>query len=211
MRTPSKLLAATAAAATACALAAPTSASAWATGSKPGTEPSTRITLTISGCDGCTFGVWNTTAAGTAEHPLTTVRIRNGAATFRVPTALTKGLALDWADPRGRYEYPGAVPAVSMALPQFSAGSAVSAPQARRATRAYYCWAGTRAGSYTIGLRLTTFRTADHDGEHLVTGAAIWASPTLQGYGSVRRLEKGPSGEPPISGLGHQDAPYCGG
>ncbi|NHC14702.1 hypothetical protein [Motilibacter deserti] len=195
-----KLLAVAAGAVAAAALAAPAHAA----------TPTTTVTLSIRGCDGCTFGVWNTTEAGTSDRPLRTVTVRNGTASFRVPTALTKGLALDWRDPKGRYQLPGAVPAVSMALPQHAPGTVVSEPRARAATRAYYCWAGTRARTYTIRLGLTTFRTESYEGDRMVTGAAIWASPTLKGYGTARTLEKGPQGEPPISGLGHQDAPYCG-
>ncbi|NHC43904.1 hypothetical protein [Motilibacter aurantiacus] len=200
MRTHIRLLGLPAVVLAAAALAAPAHAA----------QPSTTITLTVQDCEGCTFGVWNTTPAGTADRPLRTVTIRNGKAAFRIRTAQTKGLALDWDDPRRRYQLPGAVPAVSMALPQHRPGSAVSEAQARRATRAHYCWAGTKAAAHTIALKLTTFRTKDYYGEGWVTGAAIWASPTLRGHGTVRRLEKGPEGEPPISGMGHQDAPYCG-
>lgn len=194
---------------TACLAALPVLAPA--TASAASATPSTTVTLKVSGCDGCTIAVYNTTSARfrNTGKPQAKSKVRSGRATFVVPTALTRGLAFTLAD-SGPYTSVGYHPDVALDLKGRAAGKSVSTARAKDATAARRCWAGTTKSAVTITVHSFTFRVKDYtQGNKLVTSIALWASPDLKGYGKATRLEPHNKVYPGVAQLGNQGAPNC--
>lgn len=108
----------------------------------------TTITMTVSGCEGCTIrpGTLQSDTATPYNGPVT--KVKNGVATFTVPTAMTVGMtfALDasWnpainAEPLIAFQYKGLKP-----------GSVPTKAAAKASKFASPCWSGTSQSTITL-------------------------------------------------------------
>jgi len=108
----------------------------------------TTITLSVTGCEGCTIrpGTLQSDTATPYNGPVT--KVKNGVATFTVPTAMTVGMtfALDatWkpainAEPLIAFQYKGLKP-----------GSVPTKALAKVSKFASPCWSGTSQTSVTL-------------------------------------------------------------
>jgi hypothetical protein len=105
----------------------------------------------------------------------------------------------------------GAHPDIALDVAGIHAGRWVSSKQAREATGARRCWAGTKSSlAVTIPISAFTYQVKDYtQGNKTVTSIALWASPDLKGFGKVTPFDSEQRGYPGVAQLANQDAPYC--
>ena len=110
----------------------------------------TTITMRVSGCEGCTIIPATTPADSTEIYNGPRTKVKNGFASFVVPTAMTTGMyfAIEaaWkseinAEPLIVFQYKGA-----------TAGGTVSKADAKSYKKASPCWSGTSASTAEIAV-----------------------------------------------------------
>lgn len=108
----------------------------------------TRITLEVDGCDGCTVqAVQNRSGRVTYWGP--TEEVLGGRVSFRVPTARTQDMALLVHAPFDDYAQDGIPMVVVTAFRAKAVGEAVAEGFADRRRKASGCWAGTNKAEVT--------------------------------------------------------------
>ena len=165
-------------------------------------SPTTTITLKVTGCEGCTIGVQRAITGGnpskiTPAKPTfwegTSVKVKSGVATLKVPTANTSGMSFTITAPweSGTNFVSNIV--LGSALP---AGSTVTSSQQAATTKATACWAGTAKTDVTIKVQVAKASLGGG-----ATAASAWATPTVATVGALADTTKGT--------LGNQEAYYC--
>jgi hypothetical protein len=163
--------------------------------------PTTVVTIHASGCEGCEI---------TAQSGLTSdyedvwqskpVAVADGVATFRVPTARSRGLSLTVRAPWERRL--GYVTVVAMRYAGARAGDTIGYGDARDERRASACWAGTTDPSFDLTIR-TRKVLVDGVGRGKVPGTLAWARTTPEWLAPMRRVYDGV--------MGGQDMDFCEG
>ncbi len=157
-----------AAALTLSALAAPATAEV---------APTTRLTLEMPGCDGCTVGVASYLDTGTDVPDVWSAKprkVKDGSVTFAVPTDRTAGLSVTLRAPwEGATGY---VTNVALRYKGQQPGDKVGFTAARGSTRASGCWAGTSGDAATIKVVVRKVQVDGNGGK--VTGTLAFAKVT---------------------------------
>lgn len=170
----------------------------------------TTVTLTFTDCSGCKIAAYNTKSAQFKKtgKPVDTARVHKGKAVFQIPGG-TRGLAFTLLT-AGKYTMVGAHPDIALDIAGIHAGRTVTAKQAREATGARRCWAGSNSTAVTIPISSFTYQVRDYTDDHkLVTSIALWASVDQKGVGKVTPFDSELRGYPGVAQLANQDAPYC--
>ena len=172
-----------------------------ATGPAHAAAPTTTITLKVTGCEGCTIGVQRAITGGnpskiTPAKPTywegTSVKIKSGVATLKVPTANTSGMSFTITAPWESANFVSNI-VLGSARP---AGSTVTSSQQAATAKATACWAGTAKTAVTIKVQVAKASLGEG-----ATAASAWATPTLATVGALADTTKGT--------LGNQEAYYC--
>jgi hypothetical protein len=172
----------------------------------PAAATRTSLTLLVHGCNGCT--VQPVRAGDTATTPVWRGRkkkVENGSVHWTVSMRHTVGMSFDINDP-GAVNV-GAVPDIVVAYRGIAVGDLVPAGVARHKKRANGCWAGTRAPSITLRVRVERFRTTSAYPPP-VTGYSI--RPYFVRTRPHLRLASGAEyGRTFHGAIGNQDAYFC--
>jgi hypothetical protein len=168
-------------------------------------ETPVRVTLVVPKCEGCT-AIFHSSVAPREEITEFRVPVKGGRATLAVPRWRTVGMSFSVSAPPEMKWGGNAIPVVRLGFegrPLFprdsvKPGTRLSWAQVKpRLGRSNHCWAGTRASSVTIPLRVKFVREPEPFPGKWPT---YWASPTVRTYHNDAN-SKGLSG--------HQDMPYC--
>jgi hypothetical protein len=163
----------------------------------------TTLTFTVPDCDGCTLqldqGLRDDSAkSGVRFWESRERRIRDGEATFTVPSRRTRGMSVLVRAPWEGHT--GYVTTVAFRYAGFDVGEDVSFPEARRQRRASACWEGTRRDAVTIPLTVRKVRVEGVRRE--VTGSIAYVDTTQSWLDPMRRVWHGV--------MGSQDLNVCG-
>lgn len=151
----------------------------------------TRITLTVRGCEGCVIQAFGgTLRADGSPWQSEKTPVRKGRVTLTVPTKQTKGMLFEINTADGSAAGIDAVPDIVMSYEGIPAGSRVTPAQAKRATAAVACWAGTKDSAATLNVRVTRF-TATGTMDEPVTTLRAWTSPSQAGRGEFQKTGNG--------------------
>ena len=168
-------------------------------GSASASEPTTRLTIHITGCSTCHVKLVQA-GAHTYWHSRSKYVGSNDIVTFVVPTRRTHGMSFEVYAP-----WEGFTDSNLNVATRYRAqdpGQHWTATQAKHAKRAFGCWAGTQKRHATLHFKVARFTfTSEIDGTHLETGAVAWASPGLHVRGASAPAWHGR--------IGNQDAFYC--
>ncbi len=149
----------------------------------------TVVRVVIAGCPpGCTISAQN--ESGDIERLSVTARVRDGRATLRVPTALTRGMFFTVTDRAGDQGGEG-VSAVVLRYASAPVGRVVSDREARTSRNGQICWAGTRSTDVTFRMRAQRFPNNDARGYDAVR---VWASPAVHSIGEMQLTAQGAVG-----------------
>lgn len=159
----------------------PTSPSSSAT---PSTSPSapavrTRVTLVVTGCEGCrVVAERDGTRAAPLDRPTQIwATVKHGVATVVMPTSWTRGTHFGVAcTAPGACQAP-ASPVVALRYAGVPLGAELTWAQAQHHGSASACWAGTTRA--TARLVLTVRLTTTHAGMATVPWVVAWASPQV--------------------------------
>lgn len=168
-------------------------------------DPTTTITLRVTGCEGCVF--LGATVGGTEQDPTyynaPKAKVRNGVATVTVPTSQTRGMVFGidapWkvminAQPTLVFQYQGQEP-----------GERTTPAQARASKRASICWAGTTEPTVELRIRVVrvTMPAFDPDRPPSTTKVPMaWVVPTQAALTPFLKTYRGV--------IGVQDGVLCG-
>jgi hypothetical protein len=161
----------------------------------------TRITLTVRGCEGCVIQAFGgkLRADGSpwesAKSP-----VSDGRVVLTVPTRQTRGMLFEINTADGSAAGIDAMPDIVMSYDGIAVGSRVTPTQAKRATKAVSCWAGTKEAAVTLGVRVTRFKAMGTMNESVTTLRA-WASPSQPGRGEMQPAPRGQAAD--------QNPGYC--
>ena len=175
------------------ALAAPGSERPVALGS------TTVLTVLAPRCAGCSITAHSAVTSSAMDVWSRTVTVRDGVATFRVPTGRTPGLSLGLATPWEGLQ--GYVTKVAIRYGEVETGDRVGFALARTQRRATACWAGTTGAAATLGLGIRRVRVRGLAGE--VDGTIAWVRTTPEWLPPMDRAPKGV--------LGADSLDYCQG
>lgn len=166
---------------------------------------STTITMSVTGCEGCVITPARTPADSTDVYNGPKATVRNGVATFVVPTAQTSGMyfSIDTDKPTQI----NAVPLIVFQYKGAAPGTTVTKAQGRAYKRASPCWTGTTAAtaaiSVTVARVLMPAFVPGKPNSHKKTAVPMaWVVPTLSAPAPFWPLVKGV--------LATQDSVACG-
>ncbi len=119
---------------------------------------------------------------------LASVRVRNGRAEVRVPTAVTHGLLFLVADAAGHAAGEGEV-GVALRYAGFAVGRTVTNRESDRARLGADCWAGTTRADVTFRLQAEVFSSVvnGYKGDSM----RVWASPGVRTFGPMTQTFRG--------------------
>jgi hypothetical protein len=162
------------------------------------TRPHTRLTLAVTGCDGCRLrlvqaidgrpGVWQSGGR----------TVRHGSVAWTVPTSRTHGLSITVLAPWDGGA--GYVPTVAFRYAGEHVGDRVTDAVAATERRVSACWAGTASSTARIAVTVVHARSTNPPGHPIRTPRAF-TTVTQPWDGPMYRVWHGMSGT--------QDATYC--
>lgn len=158
----------------------------------------TTITMTVSGCEGCTITPVQAITGSTAVYTGTPVKVTGGQAAFVVPTSKTAGMSFNL-----EATWPVDINAIPVIVTQYKgirAGQAVTRPQALAARRATACWAGTASSAVSLQVKVGRVTMPGFPSGRATVPLA-WFVPTAAATGGFSRAYKGT--------IAQQDAWYC--
>ena len=136
--------------------------------------PTTRLTLQVPDCDGCTIGVASYLQGSMDVWSAESRKVKDGSVTFAVPTDRTAGLSITVRAPwEGATGY---VTNVALRYQGQQPGDKVGFTAARASTRASGCWAGTTEDAVTIKVKVRRVQVEGYGGK--VPGTLAWAPVT---------------------------------
>jgi hypothetical protein len=159
----------------------------------------TVLTVQAPRCAGCKITAHSALTSAPRDVWSQTVVVRDGVATFRVPTGHTRGLSLSLSTPWEGLQ--GYVTKVAMRYGDAQTGDRMGFARARTQQQATACWAGTTASRATLALGIREVRVKGLIGE--VNGTIAWARTTPEWLAPMRATTKGV--------LGAQSVDYCEG
>ena len=150
--------------------------------SAPVAKQTTKIVVKVKHCDGCRVRLANHNFAAVVNVvDFGEKKVRRGKVAFRVPRPYVEGFVFSVRDPRAtgaNYE--------EIAVVRYAGkktGKKVSAKAARRAKRAYPCWAGSSKRKVTLHLTVDRFTGKAIDGRK-ATFLRAYFSPGLRPFGA---------------------------
>jgi hypothetical protein len=161
----------------------------------------TRITLTVRGCEGCVVQAFGGTLRAdgspweSAKSP-----VSDGRVVLKVPTRQTRGMLFQINTADGSAAGIDAMPDIVMSYDGIAVGSRVTPTQAKRATKAVSCWAGTNEAAVTLDVRVIRFKAMGTMNE-TVTTLRAWTSPSQPGRGELQPAPRGQASD--------QNPGYC--
>jgi hypothetical protein len=166
-------------------------------------EDMTTVTITVTGCEGCTISSWLpvVTADG---GPSDKAKVRNGVATLQIPTANTQGTSFQ-IDPV-EDPYMDAVTLIVFQYKGAQPGERISKAQAMTYRRGSACWAGTAEATAQFRVRVRSvwgpaFDPMAKNPPKRALQPLAWVVPTQQSAAPYWPLFKG--------ALQAQDTPVC--
>ncbi|GAA1948720.1 hypothetical protein GCM10009798_04880 [Nocardioides panacihumi] len=160
------------------------------------TPSRTRLVIRVDGCSSCTLNLARAFSGTNIYWRSRGKKVgSDGKVVFYVPTKRTRGLSFELAVPW--QDFTDAVLNVVTRDVGQAAGESWSAGQAKAATHAFGCWAGTNRETARLHFHVAEF--AFNDGKS--TGAVAWASPGLKSLKPEVRTWHG--------SLGNQEIFYC--
>lgn len=167
------------------------------------TGPTTTVTFTVVGCEGCTISSWLpvVTADG---GPSDKAKVRNGVATLQIPTANTQGTSFQ-IDPV-KDPYMDAVTLIVFQYKGAEPGKAVTKAEAMTYRRGSACWAGTSEATAELRVRVRSvwgpaFDPGAKNAPTRTLQPIAWVVPTQPSAAPYWPLFKG--------ALQAQDTPVC--
>ncbi|MDP1877298.1 MAG: hypothetical protein Q8M17_07070 [Actinomycetota bacterium] len=167
-------------------------------GAPSAAEPMTTITMTVSGCEGCTITPVQAITGATAVYTGSPVKVTGGQAAFVVPTSNTAGMSFNL-----EATWPVDINAIPVIVTQYKgipAGQAVTRTQALAARRATACWAGTASSAVSLQVKVGRVKMPGFPSGRTTVPLA-WFVPTAATTGGFSRAYKGT--------IAQQDAWYC--
>lgn len=161
--------------------------------------PTTRLTLSVTGCDGCEIGLTQALDGRRKVWQSKGKTVENGTVTWRLPTRRTHGLSITVLAPWDGGA--GYVPVVAFRYGGTRVGDAVTNATAKTKHRASPCWAGTTEDAVTLPITVVHARSTNPPGDPIRTPRAF-ASVTQDWEKPMERAFKGIAGT--------QDVIWCG-
>ena len=141
----------------------------------------TRLTVYVSNCDGCTVGWQRALASDTTATPKSKfkegqqAKVSGGKVTFTVPTRLTQGMSFTISAPwEGNT---GAAMNIVLGSGPGDAGAKVTSAQAKSRQIGSPCWAGTTKAKTSMRVSVAKVKVSGLSGS--VKAPLAWASPTV--------------------------------
>jgi len=147
----------------------------------------TVLTVLAPHCGGCRLAAHSVLTSVPQDVWTQTRTVRDGVATFRVPTGHTRGLSLVLGTPWEGLQ--GYATKVAMRYADAEAGDAMGFARARKQRQATACWAGTTETMATLALGIRQVRVAGLVGE--VAGTIAWVRRTPEWLPPMQRTPKG--------------------
>lgn len=133
----------------------------------------TKVTLAVTGCDGCTLQLHQELEGRTTTYDSSAQKVVDGKASWTVPTAATHGLSITVDAPWDGGV--GAVPVVAFRYSGRQVGSPVTATQAKAARGGTGCFAGTAERTLTLPITVVRIPATNPPGDPIVTPVAFTA------------------------------------
>ncbi len=157
-------------------------------GSASAAEPTTTISMRVSGCEGCTITPVQAVNGQNDIWTGTAVTVKGGRAEFSVPTSRTAGMSFN-LDASWQVDI-NAIPVIVTQYQGFQAGQRVSTAQAKSAKQATACWAGTQQSSVSLTVKVGRVMTAGFPSGRAKVPLAYFV-PTLETTGGFSSTVKG--------------------
>lgn len=164
----------------------------------PSATPKTTVTLDVTGCEGCTFRLWQAIDGRAHVWHTKAKKVHAGEVVWTVPTGRTSSMSITVQAPWDGGI--GAVPNVVFRYAGKQPGDTVTRAEAAKAKRAAGCWVGTEDAAITIPITVAHARTKAVDGSPTHTPRA-YTPTTLEWYAPNMRTYRGI--------IANQDAFYC--
>lgn len=176
-----------------------TTGTAAADGSVPAEKSRTKLTLAVTGCQGCELRLTQALNSKTKVWQSKSKKVTHGTVSWSVLKSRTHGLSVTVLAPWDGGA--GYVPTVAFRYAGEHIGDAVTNSTAKSKRRASGCWAGTAKGAATVPITVVHANAKSPTGEPIKTPRAF-TSVTQRWEKPMNPAWRGISGT--------QDAVYCG-
>ena len=177
-----------------------TVAAVWTVAPPAQAEAMTTITMKVTGCNGCTITPVQAITGATDIWTGTGAKVRAGQVVLSVPTARTVGMSFN-LDADWRVDI-NAEPVIVTQYQGYQPGQRVTKRQARAATKATACWAGTSDPAVTIRVMVRrVWMPGFPEGTRRTRVPLAWMIPTASTTGGFSATDKGV--------IAQQEAWYC--
>jgi hypothetical protein len=153
----------------------------------------TTITFHVSGCEDCVLQGFTASSYSAPPYNGPKAKVRDGVATMTVPTKQTAGMyfSIDAPEP----VLVDAEPLVAFQYKGIAAGTRVTLPQIRKATKASPCWSGTTDSAVDLDVRVRYITLPAFDPDVADPGTTrapvAWINPTKKADGPFVELYRG--------------------